>query len=87
MSTPASDGREFLARLLDRLKSTFVRGVPEDIGFCEFDCEKNQCTDGEWANCQRRIQYQRLCQTGFPMPVLDAGENMAPESGSNGNQP
>jgi hypothetical protein len=76
MSTSASDGRGFLARLLDRLKSTFVGKVPEDIGFCEFDCKKSQCTYGEWATCQRRIEYQRLCDAGFPTPALDASEDM-----------
>jgi hypothetical protein len=33
-----------------------IQDVPEDTALCEFDCQKGQCTDGEWANCDRRIK-------------------------------
>jgi hypothetical protein len=38
------------------LKDQAVMDVPETHGLCEFDCRKGQCTEGEWANCERRIQ-------------------------------
>ncbi len=45
-----------------RLKSLLIADVPEDIAICEFDCRKSQCTYGEWATCQRRINLQALSQ-------------------------
>lgn len=36
-------------------KGQIVRDVSEQDGLCEFDCRKLQCTDEEWATCERRI--------------------------------
>ena len=38
------------------LKDQIAQDVPEAEGLCEFDCRKQQCTEEEWASCERRIQ-------------------------------
>jgi hypothetical protein len=38
------------------LKDQIVQEVGEADGLCEFDCRKPQCTEEEWATCERRIQ-------------------------------
>lgn len=37
------------------LRSQFVQPVPDEVSLCEFDCQKLQCTMGEWETCDRRI--------------------------------
>jgi hypothetical protein len=31
-----------------------VGEVPDEIGLCEFDCRELQCTERQWAVCERR---------------------------------
>ncbi len=58
-STPSrSSSRTSLSH---RLKSMLFSEVPRESAICEFDCPRNQCTHGEWATCQRRIQLEALC--------------------------
>ena len=42
-------------QLWQQLKGEIVQDVPEEDATCEFDCRKEQCTEGEWATCERRI--------------------------------
>lgn len=58
-STPSRSSSR--ASLWHRLKSMQFSEVPREIAICEFDCPRNQCTHGEWATCQRRIQLEALC--------------------------
>ena len=58
-STPSRSSSR--ASLSHRLKSMLFSEVPREIAICEFDCPRNQCTHGEWATCQRRIQLEALC--------------------------
>jgi len=37
------------------LKDQIARDVPEADALCEYDCRKQQCTEEEWATCERRI--------------------------------
>jgi hypothetical protein len=37
------------------LKTGVVQTVPDEDGLCEFDCRKEQCSETEWENCERRI--------------------------------
>jgi hypothetical protein len=37
------------------LKNQIAQDVPEADGLCEYDCRKQQCTEEEWATCERRI--------------------------------
>jgi hypothetical protein len=39
-----------------RLSHELFQVVPEAIAVCEFDCGKPQCTNAEWASCQRRLR-------------------------------
>ena len=43
------------ARFIPWVKGQWVREVPDEIALCEFDCRENQCLEGEWVSCQRRI--------------------------------
>ena len=36
------------------VKDQIIQDVPEDIGLCEFDCSKGQCTLEEWESCEKR---------------------------------
>jgi hypothetical protein len=37
------------------MKNQIARDVPASDGLCEYDCRKQQCTEEEWATCERRI--------------------------------
>jgi hypothetical protein len=37
------------------VRNQLIQDVPEDIALCEFDCQKDQCTHGEWESCERRL--------------------------------
>jgi hypothetical protein len=37
------------------IKDQLVGEVPVELAACEFECEKDQCLEGEWVNCQHRI--------------------------------
>ena len=43
--------REFSDWVLNQI----AQDVPDDIGTCEFDCSRGQCSQGEWAMCTRRL--------------------------------
>jgi len=38
------------------MKNQIALDVPESVGLCEYDCRKQQCAEGQWASCERRIQ-------------------------------
>jgi hypothetical protein len=42
-------------KFLQWLKGQIAQDVPEADGLCEYDCRKLQCTEEEWATCERRI--------------------------------
>jgi len=46
---------KMLQRLSKWVLDQIVQEVPEDSALCEFDCRKGQCTQGEWARCERRL--------------------------------
>ena len=43
------------ARFIRWIKVQWVGEVPDEIALCEFDCRKDQCLEGEWLSCERRI--------------------------------
>jgi len=38
------------------MKNQIAQDVPASDGLCEYDCRKPQCTEEEWATCERRIR-------------------------------
>jgi hypothetical protein len=34
-----------------------VQDAPDDSALCAFDCRRVQCTQDEWAACDRRLQH------------------------------
>lgn len=50
------EGKTIPQRMWRWVKDQIVGPVPEADALCEFDCRKGQCNEGEWANCDRRIQ-------------------------------
>jgi hypothetical protein len=60
------------------MKNQTVQDVPASDGLCEYDCHKPQCTEEEWATCERRIQraagelwpQTNPAQTSVPPPKL-----------------
>lgn len=57
MSRTEAPAAGFLARMWRWLKGQLVGEVPAEIAVCEFDCRKQQCTQGEWENCERRLSH------------------------------
>jgi hypothetical protein len=55
--TEKSDHNTRLGKLRNWLMGHLIQDVPDDLAVCEFDCRKPQCTQGDWENCQRRLQY------------------------------
>lgn len=43
------------ARIWQWIKDQIVQPVPEQDALCEYDCRKGQCSEGEWADCDRRL--------------------------------
>jgi len=43
-------------RLWQLMKHQILDDAPEDLAICEFDCRKEQCTQDEWARCERRFR-------------------------------
>jgi hypothetical protein len=39
------------------LKDQLIGDVPPDDEFCEFECDKTQCSSLCWENCERRLAY------------------------------
>jgi hypothetical protein len=37
------------------ISNQIVQEVPKDSALCNSDCRKDQCTTGEWTNCERRL--------------------------------
>lgn len=37
------------------IRNQIVQEVPIEIALCEFDCDKQQCTEEEWRTCPRRL--------------------------------
>lgn len=67
-------------QLLQRLKDQIVQEVPEADALCEFDCRKQQCKEGEWATCERRLH--KAAGELWPGPkteaIADTGPNAQP---------
>ena len=55
-------GVSYVYRLWQRLKSKMIQEVPEDYSWCEFDCEKLQCSMGDWENCEKRLRLKAESQ-------------------------
>jgi len=79
MSIPPPKRSDSRPSLWHRLKRLVITEAPEDIAICEFDCSRNQCTHGEWATCQRRIELQALCHPKQVEPAQHAkGDTPSP---------
>ena len=37
------------------ISNQIIQEVPQDSALCNSDCRKDQCTVGEWTNCERRL--------------------------------
>jgi hypothetical protein len=48
--------KALFTRVLNWLRNELIGDVPEDMGLCEFECNKKDCTQGEWEFCERRLQ-------------------------------
>lgn len=48
-----------LRNLADCLLNHVIQDMPDDIGICEFDCRRLQCSQGEWEICERRLNRAR----------------------------
>jgi hypothetical protein len=62
------------------LKDQIVQDVAEAEGLCEFDCRKQQCTEEEWATCERRINKAagELWPESSPAPGGEVNPNAKP---------
>ncbi len=67
-------------RLWQWLKGQIVQTVPEEDGVCEFDCRKQQCTEGEWEVCERRVQ--KAAGELWPTPGAAASSQAKPPATS-----
>jgi hypothetical protein len=65
-----------LTRVWRWIKGQMIGMVPDDIGLCQFSCNKQQCTMGEWATCERRIHKA----AGELMPLEPPAAVLPPET-------
>jgi len=71
MTDPGKKALGPWARLIRWIKVQWLSEVPDDIGLCEFDCRKDQCLEGEWISCERRIT--RAAGELMPEPRANLG--------------
>jgi hypothetical protein len=38
-----------------------IDDTPDDIAFCECDCREQQCLQGDWEECEKRLQSVANC--------------------------
>jgi len=73
---------KFLRNVGDWVWGQIVREVPDDDAICAFDCDKPQCTEGEWETCARRLKHA----IGELMPgersTLEALADLLPTKGA-----
>jgi hypothetical protein len=62
MIMATNSGPEVFRRLWRWTKQQIVQDVPDEDALCEFDCRKKQCSAGDWAKCENRLQSVRLLQ-------------------------
>ena len=62
------------------LKDQIAQDVPEADGLCEYDCRKQQCTEEEWATCERRIHKAagELWPESSPAPRSETNPSVRP---------
>ena len=53
---PRHPSRNPFKRLWKFVERQVIDDASEDFAICEFDCRKGQCTQAEWAACERRIR-------------------------------
>jgi hypothetical protein len=44
------------------LKDQFIGDVPPEDDFCEFECDKTQCSLDPWEHCEGRLAYINLAK-------------------------
>jgi len=67
------------------LKDQIAQEVPEADALCEYDCRKEQCTEEEWATCERRIHKAagELWPESSPAPCGVANPGATPSPTAN----
>jgi hypothetical protein len=71
-------------KLWQWLKNQIVQDVPASDQLCEYDCRKQQCSEEEWENCERRIQqgagelWPSLKPTPIPPQIPEAIDYRSP---------
>lgn len=69
MAKPKASAKGFLVQIWGRLKDEIIGEVSPENALCEYDCSKEQCMQGEWSNCDRRLSHA----SGELMPDKRAG--------------
>jgi hypothetical protein len=44
----------WIAKLRQWIRNNIGQEVPDELSRCEFDCNRLECSQGEWENCERR---------------------------------
>src|ERR1043165_1723058 len=55
------------------LKNQIVGDVPPEIGLCEFECDKTQCSSDDWEHCERRLAYLSISAKP-PSKMISTGD-------------
>jgi hypothetical protein len=61
-------GSGVFGRLRDWFRSQ-VQDVPVEAELCEYDCRKQECTEEEFATCERRRAHVALMDRATSEPV------------------
>jgi hypothetical protein len=61
---PESNGKgvSYIYKFWQQLKNEMIQEVPEDRGWCEFNCEKSQCSMSNWEICEARLRSKAKTQ-------------------------
>jgi hypothetical protein len=69
---------KLLRNIWDWVWGQFISEVPEGDALCGFDCQKPQCTEGEWENCTRRLHRAAGELMPAKEPALEAVAELTP---------
>lgn len=76
MPERSSDRRGVLGRFYRWIAEKIAQDAPAGGEICAFDCRKEQCTQEEWAHCERRLT--RAAGELWPGIETRASEQSAP---------
>jgi hypothetical protein len=56
MTETTTEKISWIRQLWERIKSQIIQDVPTENAVCEYDCDKLECSDEKWTDCENRLR-------------------------------